>query len=512
MAEAVMTDAQSGAKTLWLRHAAAFAVLIALIAILFWPNISAALTVYWVSPTFSHCYLILPISAWLVWNKRDQLRLMQPSIYLPALILMIPLAVGWFLGHLMAINEVQQFALMAMVQVLILTIFGWPVYRVLMFPALFLFFLVPTGEYLVPPLQVFTTKFITVFLSLMGIPYYAEGTIIELANGRYQVEEACAGLRFLIATIALGALYAHLTYRKWPKIILFLAACIVVPIIGNGFRALGIVLLAHYSDNRIAVGFDHLVYGWGFSVAIMLLLFFVGARYRDEFPPAKAPEKAAPTASTGALLVALIIAAVAVSAAPAYAMWRENRPLTIDASAFAVPPQYPGWETARATEAWTPKFGGQDARLAYSLNRGSFANPPVDVFIYYYGRARGGRSLIESTNKMWDEERWNAVSSTRLTANVGKTPVPFRELEIASVMQHRLVWWTYWARGKFTTSGLDVKIKRLEGAFAGRDGSALVAVSVPVESGTEEQARQQLADALSAMGDLPARLERAQAH
>src|SRR5690242_13469599 len=156
MAEAVMTDAQSGAKTLWLRHAAAFAVLIALIAILFWPNISAALTVYWVSPTFSHCYLILPISAWLVWNKRDQLRLMQPSIYLPALILMIPLAVGWFLGHLMAINEVQQFALMAMVQVLILTIFGWPVYRVLMFPALFLLFLVPTGEYLVPPLQRFT--------------------------------------------------------------------------------------------------------------------------------------------------------------------------------------------------------------------------------------------------------------------------------------------------------------------------------------------------------------------
>jgi EpsI family protein len=99
-----------------------------------------------------------------------------------------------------------------------------------------------------------------------------------------------------------------------------------------------------------------------------------------------------------------------------------------------------------------------------------------------------------------------------LTANVGKTPVPFRELEIASVMQHRLVWWTYWARGKFTTSGLDVKMERLKGAFAGRDGSALVALSVPVESGTEEQARQQLADALSAMGDLPARLERAQAH
>jgi exosortase A len=511
MAEAVMIDAQSGAKALWVRHIAAFAMLVALVAFLFWPNISAALTVYWVSPTYSHCYLIIPISAWLVWSKREQLRLMRPSIYLPALILIIPLAVGWFLGHLMAINEVQQFAVMAMVQVLILTVFGWPVYRVLMFPALFLFFLVPTGEYLVPPLQRFTTHFITTFLSLMGIPYYAEGTIIELANGRYQVEEACAGLRFLIATIALGALYAHLTYRKWPKIVLFMAACFVVPVIGNGFRALGIVLLAHYSDNRIAVGFDHLVYGWGFSVAIMLLLFFIGAKYRDEFPPAKAPETAPPPASAGALLAAMVIAAVAVSAAPAYATWRETRPLSIDASAFSSPPHYAGWETAQASEYWAPSFLGQDAKLAYSLSRGSFTRPPVDVFVYYYGRALVGHSLIESTNRMWDEQRWNAVSSARLTAHVGKAAVPFSELEIASPMQRRLVWWTYWARGKFTTSGLDVKLERLKASFEGKDGSALVAVSVPVESGTEEQAREQLAEALAAMDDLPARLERAQA-
>jgi EpsI family protein len=379
-----------------------------------------------------------------------------------------------------------------------------------MFPALFLFFLVPTGEYLVAPLQRFTTHFITTFLSLMGIPYFAEGTIIELANGRYQVEEACAGLRFLIATIALGALFAHLTYRKWPKIVLFMVACLVVPVIGNGFRALGIVLLAHYSDNRIAVGFDHLVYGWGFSVAIMLVLFFIGSRYSDKFPPREAPAKTAPPASAGALLVAAIIAAVAVSAAPAFAAWRENRPLNIDAAAFSAP-HYAGWQTAQASDAWTPLYGGEDAKLTYSLDHDSFATPPVDVFVYYYGRARGGSTLISSTNKLWDEERWNAASSAKLNAHIGTVPVTFGELEIASSMQRRLVWWTYWARGTFTTSGLDVKLARLKGSFAGQDGSALIAVSVPVESGTEDQARQHLAEAPAAMTDLPARLDRAQA-
>jgi len=510
MADAALENVQSSVKAQWMLHVAVFAAVLAAIAFFYWPAISAALTVYWVSPTYSHCYLIVPISAYLVWTRRDALAQTRPSLFLPALALIIPLAIVWFLGHLMAINEAQQFMLVAMVQVALLTIFGWPVYRVLMFPALFLFFLVPTGEYLVAPLQVFTTHFITTFLGWMGIPFYAEGTIIELANGRYQVEEACAGLRFLIATIALGVLFAHLNYRKWRKIILFMLACFVVPVIGNGFRALGIVLLAHYSDNKIAVGFDHLVYGWGFSVVIMLVLFYFGSRFRDDFSDSVLPVQPARTPSSAAVLVAGIVTAAVVCAAPAFAIWRESRPLTIDHAAFAQP-NYPGWVTSQVSGVWEPQFHGQDAKFAFSLNRNSFTAPPVDVHVYYYGRARDGHTLIESTNKMWSEEQWNATSQARLNTKIGNVSAPMVELQLASPMQRRIVWWTYWARGSFTTSGLNVKLERMKGSFAGEDGSALIAVSVPVESGTEEQARQELAEAMAAMTDLPARLERAQA-
>ncbi|HTO40741.1 MAG TPA: exosortase A [Rhizomicrobium sp.] len=510
MADAAIDDVKSSAKAQWILHIAAFAAVLAVIGFFYWPMVSAALNVYWVSPTFSHCYLIVPISAYLVWTRRASLAHVRPTVFLPALILIVPLAAVWFVGHLMAINEAQQFMLMAMVQVAMLAIFGWPVYRVLMFPALFLFFLVPTGEYLIAPLQTFTTHFITTFLSLIGIPFYAEGTIIELANGRYQVEEACAGLRFLIATIALGVLFAHLNYNKWRKIILFMIACFVVPVIGNGFRALGIVLLAHYSDNTIAVGFDHLVYGWGFSVVIMLVLFYFGSRFRDDFSASVPPMQSAPPASAATVLLAGVVTAAVVCAAPALATWRENRPLSIDASAFAEP-HYSGWVISDASGTWAPQFFGEDAKFAFSLNRNVFTNPAVDVHVYYYGRARHGHTLIESTNKMWSEETWNATSSARLNANIGTVSAPFVELQLASNMQRRIVWWTYWARGTFTTSGLDVKLARFKGSFAGEDGSALIAVSVPVESGTEDQARRELADALAAMGDLPARLERAQA-
>ncbi len=105
--------------------------------------------------------------------------------------------------------------------------------------------------------------------------------------GRYEIAEACAGLRFLIATVALGALFAHMMYRKPAKIALFMVACFGLPLVGNGLRALFTVTVANYTNNRVAAGIDHILYGWMFAVAIIFTLMYVGARFRD--PDADAP-------------------------------------------------------------------------------------------------------------------------------------------------------------------------------------------------------------------------------
>ena len=38
------------------------------------------------------------------------------------------------------------------------------------FPVFFLLFLVPTGEYLIGPMQQFATRFVDIFLNLLGSP------------------------------------------------------------------------------------------------------------------------------------------------------------------------------------------------------------------------------------------------------------------------------------------------------------------------------------------------------
>ena len=114
------------------------------------------------------------------------------------------LALIWWMGELAAINEVQQYAVVGLIQAMIVALLGINVIRVIWFPILYLLFLVPTGEYLIAPMQHFATHFVDVCLNLLRIPHYTEGTTFELTNGRFEIAEACAGLRFLIATVTLG--------------------------------------------------------------------------------------------------------------------------------------------------------------------------------------------------------------------------------------------------------------------------------------------------------------------
>lgn len=486
----------------WTVHLAVLGGLLAVLGGLYARTIAAAVTVWWVSPTFSHCFLIIPVSAYLIWGSRKELAALTPTAFPKALWLMLPVAAAAFVGALASINEVEQLALVAFAQVLALAVLGPAVYRVILFPALFLFFLVPMGGYLIGPLQHFTTWFIDHGLTLLGILHFTEGNMVELANGTFQVAEACAGLRFLIATVAVGALFAYMSYRRWNKIALFMLACVIVPIIGNGLRALGIVLLAHFSDNRVAVGADHLVYGWGFSVAILAALMWVGAKFSDDIRPAAPPAMPATAPRPQLLPLTVLLGLIAIAAVPAFAAWQSGRARAVDAEAFASPPTLPGFTTAAVSHDWAPGFQAPDAMLAFALRRDG---APVDVFVDYYDRAGG--NLISSANKFWDEEAWHPISETNAAAKIGAEPVSFRELQIGSAGGTRLVWWTYVSNGAFTQSGLTVKLDRVTAALIGGRGAALLALSTPID-GEPEAARARLRQAAAALSPIKDRLAR----
>jgi len=490
----------------WVRHGGALAALLALAVALFHSAIAAAIRVWWVSPTYSHCFLIVPIVLWLVWEKRATLAATAPSLFAPALLLTPVFGLVWWLGQISAINEVQQYALVLMLQTLIVALLGLNIVRTIWFPILYLIFLVPTGEYLIGPMQRFAAHFVDISLTLLNITHYTQGTLFDLTNGRFEIAEACAGLRFLIATVTLAVLFSYLMFRKPIKVALFLLASVAVPLIGNGLRCVGIIVLAHFTNNEYGAGADHIVYGWGFNVAILLVLGVVGSHFRDDLRETSTvrPLAPVPPARLGAVAA---LAALLVSVGPAIAFWHDNRVPPSDLSILADPLRPDGWQQFPASDSWRPRFVGFDAEARGASINGA-DGIPVDLYLAYYARPRPGHSMTAHVDRFWDPEVWNLSETHTVTVPFAGMPVRFQEWIISSPVEKRTVWTSYWVDGRFTTSLLKVKLWQSAAALRGHDGQAALVLSTQMERSPDD-ARRRLSNALAGLSQLPDRLNEA---
>src|SRR6185503_14176725 len=119
--------------------------------------------------------LIFPISAWLIWQRRDDLARVElrPGPY--ALPLLALVGFTWLLARIAGVGVVQQFSLVLMIPLVLWAIGGFEVLRTLAFPLFFLLFAVPFGEFLEPILMKHTADFTIGALKLSGIPVYREG-------------------------------------------------------------------------------------------------------------------------------------------------------------------------------------------------------------------------------------------------------------------------------------------------------------------------------------------------
>jgi EpsI family protein len=195
------------------------------------------------------------------------------------------------------------------------------------------------------------------------------------------------------------------------------------------------------------------------------------------------------------------------SGAPALLYWQSHRPSHVSTAAFSAPPTPEGWQTGAISDGWSPNYAAPDARLAFAVHKAGSIALDVDVFVNYYAGGNGSHNLVSSAKKLSVQGVWRPLSQGTAEAVLGGRMVHLGEAVISSAGLTRMIWWTYWSGGRFTASGLDVKLDRLRHALSG-GGSALVAVSTPVDVDNGE-VRARLRRALGALGGIAARLEEA---
>ena len=450
-------------------------------------NTALGMVALWSSAeTFAHGFIVPLISLWLLWRKRKTLIALAPNFAPAWSALPFVAAAGlvWLVGDVAAVNAASQFALVALLVLCVPAVAGWPATRAVLFPLGFLFFAVPFGDFLLPVLMARTADFTVMALRATGIPVYRDGLQFVIPSGTWSVVEACSGVRYLLASLMVGALFAYLNYRTTKRRMLFMLVAIAVPIVANWLRAYMIVMIGHLSGNQLAVGVDHLIYGWVFFGLVIGAMFMIGARWSE--PPADEPLPATPasaTAQRGAVGPVWAAAAgmAALLALPLYTLQALTSAEDRSAPRLAEP-AFTGIALAEAgaLPAWTPAFGNPAATLERTYR---FNGRPVGLYVGYF-RAQGPTSkLVSSTNALvrssdakWIQPEAGSRSVALTDGSVVVKTARLRRPVASSDNMSLVAWQVYWVNGRFEASDARAKAWGAWYRLLGRgdDGAVLV--------------------------------------
>jgi exosortase len=199
---------------------------------------------------YSHGFLIVPIAAYLVWERRTRLTAepIKPSAF--GLVILGGSLATLGAGILGAELFLSRVSMIGVVAGVVLFTMGWRALRRLAFPIAFLLLMIPIPAIIFNqiafPLQLLASKAAEFTLSGLGIPVLREGNVIVLANTSLEVAEACSGIRSLISLVTLAIVYGYFTDKRvWARLVLALAA-VPVAVFANGVRVAGTGVAAHY--------------------------------------------------------------------------------------------------------------------------------------------------------------------------------------------------------------------------------------------------------------------------
>jgi len=489
----------------WRTHLALLGAVAAAILVLFRRDAADMVALWSNDATFNHCFLVAPLIFWLVWQRLPELRRLKPAAWAPGLIVVAAGALSWLLGDASGINFARQFGLLLMLEGAVIALLGKAVARGLAFPLFYAIFLVPVGEELVPAMQTLTAQLAALLLALTAVPAHLDGIFITTPGGYFEVAEACAGARFLIAMLAFGALVANVCYRSWRRRAAFLAVAILVPILANGIRAWGTIYIAEQTSLNFAEGFDHVIYGGIFFAVVIAIILGIGWRFFDRGvdEPWFDPERLQPAPPRGARLDLVAGALIALAALGPLWATAVSASGSREPPAIVALPDVSGWQRVPASAGipWSPHYAGAD-RLTVAHYRDARGRV-VDLAIAVFARQSEGRELVGfGQGAVTPNGRW------AWTADAAPPP-DGRAERIASHGVAREVLSFYRVGEVLTGSRMGVKLETMKVRLLGGPQRAVAVLVSAAAPGAESDARPAIDDFLRALGPIAPLADRA---
>jgi exosortase A len=455
---------------LWRRHLVALGMVAVILLAMFRRDLGDITHIWWTSTTFGHCLFIVPVVAWLVWQRRTELARLDPSAWLPGLVIVAAGGFAWLVGEAASVALARHVGLVTMLDGAVVTILGPSVARGLLFPLFYLYFAVPFGDGLEPPLQDLTVTMIMPMLALVGIPATVDGVLIHAGPYWFEVAEACSGAKFVLAMLAYGALVANICFRSVRRRAIFMVFCLIVPVLANALRAFGTIWAANLTSVERATGFDHIVYGWVFFGLVMALVMAAGWRWFDRAPddPAFDSEMLRMPVHPFALVPAAVLV---IAVAALFPVWSVASAAHSRLPAHIGLPDVPGWQRIAMDRnaPWSPYYPAADHFLLGRYDNGRAA---VEVSIAAFARQREGAELIAfGTGVLREGDRWIRVADEAPIAGGRAIRIVTQGRDGASVERIVATW--YRVGDSVTAEAKGVKLATLKAQLGGGDATAV---------------------------------------
>ncbi|NOZ38017.1 MAG: EpsI family protein [Gammaproteobacteria bacterium] len=434
---------------------------------------------------YAHGYLVLAISVYLVFSNRKKLKNITPRPAYSVLPLLFISVLLWLAAVLVDVEAAQTVGLLLVVLTLVWSMLGHAMIKQLAFPILFISFAIPIWFPLSPLLQDITADVVFWAARLVNVPALREENMILVPSGAFSIEEACSGLRYLLAALTLGSLYAYMNYTSlWARVGV-VAMAIVTAILANFLRVFIVVYLGYVTEMQHPWVEDHLMLGWYLFGGLVAILLLFDARF---YKAGKAPIEAADSKPVNIIttervryIYISILCACILLIGPAVIYRQELPSSSGSAIKLALPSSEAGWsEPLTDTNYWQPQYTGAIQMKSVHRVRGE----DVSLFIAYYPKQKQGVEVINDLNSINNKKIWkNVYAHPRVRQLAGKETknlVVLEQLIENNKKQRRLVWYWYNVGGQLTINKYEAKVMQLAGLLAAQPQAYMIAVSIAV--------------------------------
>ena len=228
---------------------------------------------------YSHGVLIPFVSAFLIWQIRDELKTMKPKESPWGMRLILSGVFIYLFASMFRINSLSAVSMLVVFIGLVFYFYGEEIFKKIAFPVLFLVFMIPLPAVVIARLsfnlKLFAADLAEGVLNGIGILAMREGSIIKMRHAQVVVDDVCSGLRSLISLMALGSIFAYwFKGAMWKRVLIFVFT-VPIAIITNMCRVVILAFIAEGWGVEYADGFIHDATGMMVFVLAFILLYVV---------------------------------------------------------------------------------------------------------------------------------------------------------------------------------------------------------------------------------------------